>query len=54
MNIGLIRQHKHLLLIGSLLFLMTNTALAGSLPRCDEQIDLTDPETGIKIDFVCD
>ena len=25
-----------------------------SLPRCDEQIDLTDPDTGIKIDFVCD
>jgi hypothetical protein len=25
-----------------------------SLPRCDEKSDLTDPDTGIKIDFVCD
>ena len=33
---------------------MTNTALAGLLPRCDEQTNLTDPETSIKIDFVCD
>jgi hypothetical protein len=25
-----------------------------SLPRCEEQTNLTDPDTGIKIDFVCD
>jgi len=24
-----------------------------SLPRCEEQTNLTDPDTGIKIDFVC-
>ena len=24
-----------------------------SFPRCDKQTDLTDPETGIKVDFVC-
>ena len=25
-----------------------------SFTRCDEQTNLTDPETGIKVDFVCD
>ena len=25
-----------------------------SFPRCDEQTNLIDPETGIKVDFVCD
>ena len=24
-----------------------------SFPRCDKQTDLTDPETGIKVDFLC-
>ena len=25
-----------------------------SFPRCDEKTNLTDPETGIKVDFVCE